>query len=150
MLLCSIIADVRQADGDDPRTVEMCQACEADLHAEIADVLHAAPSKRRQLENRARRANKRVLSTVAGEQFGSVVLGVRLLMERLIAEGQIVLHAGSRFDHAWSRFAEAIENSPEAGALDNPERRGDADRLCRGMRQRLGKMGYYNAMEAVT
>ena len=151
MILFTIIADTRETDGQqDPQTDDLCRQCEQDLQAEVEALLPKDSPRRQRLYNRARRTKKRVMAPARGQQFGTVMLAVRLLIERLIADGHIVLHAGSRFDQAWSRFAIAIEESPDARLLDTPERRSEADRLCRAMRRALGEQGLYAQAPEVT
>jgi hypothetical protein len=148
LLLAAAVRDARAADGDDLETRNRLAACERDLDQEIAAVLPKERTRARKLHNRGKRIEKRVLAPCRGADFGAFVLAIRLLIERLIAEGHIVLHAQSSFDQAWGRFTDGLAESPEADKLDTPERRGAADRLYRQMREKLAEHGYYRTTEA--
>ena len=150
MLLAVAVQDAQAADGDDPETREVCERCIRDLN-EAIDALLPDLKRGDKLRRRARRIRRRVLAPCHGADFGAVMLAIRLLIERLIAEGRIVLHAGSPFDQAWTRFIDALERSPEAEKLDTPERRGEADKLYRAMRRALAEQGVYTDwVEVVT
>jgi len=148
LLLQAAVRDAKSADGSrDPETDDVCTTCLLDLEEAIEALLPRDRADK--LRRRARRIERRALAPVRGADFGSVVLAIRLLIERLIADGHIQLHAGSLFDRAWERFTDALAASPEADKLDNPDRRGEADRLCRAMRRALAEQGYYRTSEVV-
>jgi len=112
----------------------------------IHEPLRQRPERAARLQRRIERAARTVADVADGQHFGSVILATRLLIQRLIGEGWIVLHGGSAFDRASERLSSAIEAHAEPGAIDAPERRGEADRLAREMRRRLGAEGYYVAI----
>lgn len=143
MLLEIAIRDAHAADGDDPETHDVCTRCLQDLDDDKQALL---PRDRAyKLRRRARRIQLRTTAPARGADFGAFVLAIRLLIERLIADGHIELHAGSPFDRAWERFTDALAQSEEADKLDSSWRRGEADRLCRAMRQALAEQGLYQA-----
>lgn len=146
LLLQAAVRDAKAADGDDPETADTCNACLMDIEQDVRALLPAdRPAK---LRRRAYRAQAEVTAPCRGADFGALVLAIRLLIERLIADGHIELHAGSPFDRAWERFTDALAQSEEADKLDSRERRSEADRLCRSMRQALAEQGYYRTEEA--
>jgi hypothetical protein len=95
---------------------------------------------------RAKRHLNRALPA-PGTHLATVILAVRLVIERLIQDGHIVLHAGGDFDQAWTILTERILAAPDAGVLDTPERRGDASQLARRMLGTLRDRGLYRAEE---
>jgi hypothetical protein len=147
LLLQAAVRDARAADGGrDPEAADVCNTCLLDLEEAIKALLPRDRADK--LRRRGRRIERRALGPVRGADFGAFVLAIRLLIERLIADGHIELHAGSPFDRAWERFTDALAASPDADKLDSPDRRGEADRLCRAMRQALAEQGYYRTEEA--
>lgn len=147
MLLEVAVRDAKNADGDDPETADVCTRCLQDLDDDKQALLPR--DRAAKLRRRARRIQLRTTAPARGADFGAFVLAIRLLIERLIAEGWIELHAGSAFDRAWERFTDALAQSEEADKLDSPDRRGEADRLCRAMRRALAEHGCYRTAEAV-
>lgn len=147
MLLEIAVRDAKSADGDDPETHDVCTRCLMDITEAKGALLPKDRADR--LRRRARRIQVRATAPCRGADFGALVLAIRLLIERLIADGHLELHAGSPFDRAWERFTDALAASPEADKLDSPDRRGEADRLCRAMRQALAEQGYYRTSEVM-
>jgi len=109
-------------------------------------ILPPGPHQRGRIFNRAHRHVRAALPT-PGTHLATVILAFRLVIERLIQDGHIVLHAGGDFDQAWTILTERILAARDAGVLDTPERRGEASQLARRTLETLRDRGLYRADE---
>lgn len=146
-IVADLVRSIYAHDGDDPETAQMCHEVGGLLTVAQHEPLRHAADRGARLQRRIHRAAEAVADVADGWHFGSVILATRLLIQRLISEGWIELHADSAFDQAWERLSSAIEQHAEPGALDRPERRGEADRLTREMRRALAARGLYVQQE---
>jgi len=109
-------------------------------------ILPAAPNERQRIFSRAHR-HVRTSLPEPGTHLATVILAFRLVIERLIQDGHLALHAGSDLDQAWTILTERILAAPDAGVLDTPERRGEASHLASRMLETLRDRGLYRADE---
>lgn len=143
-IFMSIISDVRKHESD-ADIQRMCDEAHALLQADYEELM--ADVTPRAKYDRLRRRIERAYNAATGElyygELSVVILTFRLFVERLQAEDYLTLVEGSRFDQAWMAFAEHVEASPEAGALDSPDVRGQVDATHKRLRQRLSGLGLY-------
>ena len=115
-----------------------------DIDTAIAEAAGPDVERAAKVRRRAQRAAQAAIPTRT-EHLASMVLGIRLLTQMLIDEGWLQIHDGGAFDRAWTDLAEGLESAEDAGALDRPERRAEADRIYRQMRAALAGQGLYQA-----
>ena len=142
LILRSIVLDVRAYESD-PETLRMCDEVTALLDQDVQTVFAGQYDSSGKVRRRAQKACDQAAQAMYLEDFAAVVLAFRLLVEQLSAEGYITLVADSNFDRAWTRFAAAVESSPEAHALDGPDVRGRASRAYKAVRRALRRRGLY-------
>ena len=142
-IVSDLVRNIYQHDGDDRETAQMCHEVIGHLTVDMHEPLRQRPYQAAKIQRRIEHAAEAVGDAAEGRHFSSVILATRLLIQQLIGEEWIVMHADGAFDLAWERLSAAIEEHAEKGALDNPEWRGEADRIAREMRRRLSEQGLY-------
>lgn len=146
LLLRVLVRDIRNHHDTPAGDAAELDGIDADIEAALNEVRARDRAKARKAEDRAAKA----INGALGQRYASlpaIILAIRLTIERLIAEGWFEVGAESAFARAWDRFAEGIQQAPDADGLDRPERRGEADRLHREIRGALAERNLFVARE---
>ena len=144
LLVRRITVDIRRHPDTGPADRERLDRIIGQIDVAIGEAIGPDAKRAAKVRRRAQRAAQAAIPTRT-EHLASMVLGIRLLTQMLIDEGWLQIHDGGAFDRAWTDLAEGLESAEEAGALDRPERRAEADRIYRQMRAALADHGLYQA-----